>query len=84
MGRLIDADKVCEYLRMRDEIYSGFEVADLLDEQPTAFDKEKVLGELNEKRKIPCIGKGKYGDEVYREVVDYYDVISIVQKGGVK
>lgn len=53
MGRLIDADALQKYLReeyhgmISDESMKIYEILRLIDAQPTAYDLEKVVAELN-------------------------------------
>jgi len=83
MGRLIDADALCKRLR---EIYDGYmldegccpiEFESLVDEQPTAYDTEKVVAELEER-------KGTYfdGERCEGTVIKINKAIEIVRKGG--
>lgn len=43
MSRLIDADKIIDSLGNSD---MDFAIGAVIDEQPTAFDADKVIGEL--------------------------------------
>lgn len=80
MGRLIDADALCKRLR---KIYDGYmldegccpiEFESLVDEQPTAYDTEKVIADI---------------EEYYEEAERYgfasaiSDIVEVVKMGGV-
>lgn len=79
--RLIDADEFIEYLGLDAENAREDNVGEIVtledfDRQPTAFDKEKVIEELQS----PCnytIVAGKHFTTVAR-------AIEIVEKGGIE
>ena len=81
MGRLIDADALVKAMDKRykeksgivqDNLAEGFmQMEKLIKEQPTAYDVEKVVAEL-EKHDDDC-GCGK---------ISVWDAIDIVKKGG--
>ena len=81
--RLIDADALQKYLReeyhgmISDESMKIYEVLRLIDAQQTAYDTEKVVAELEER-------KGTYFDGVRCEgtMIKINDAIEIVRKGG--
>lgn len=84
--RLIDADVLKLELR-RCQIESLIEhseeksVFDVINEQPTAFDREKVVGELEEKKgKVFIDGKEMYQEDYF---IDIDNAIDIVKRGGV-
>ena len=96
MSRLIDADKLMEdiikickcqpYLEgMQSEIVY---IQDVIDEQPTAFDVDKVVEQLEEKSKMN-LKKGLIEvlpDEArpYLKAVESFDkAIEIVRRGGI-
>lgn len=73
--RLIDADKLMDSLKGNVLIDVTPELEDTIAQQPTAFDKEKVIEELQS----PCnytIMAGKHFTTVDR-------AIEIVEKGGI-
>lgn len=80
--RLIDAD-VLKLELQRYQIESLIEhseeknVFDVINEQPTAFDRENVVAELEQ---LPIhFSEGHWG-----EYIDKNNVIEIVKRGGVK
>lgn len=88
MARLIDADllkkNIAKWLQGGDpqetEMVKLDDIAVSvimeIDEQPTAYDVDKVLGELD---KIPCVV-----DQWNKVYLDKNDVIAKVRKGGVE
>ena len=91
MSRLIDADALIENIRKRHYIDKAlceiFET--IIDEQPTAYDIEKVVAELEEKQKkyIKAFNEVVDATEiiVYSNIVNAYGrAIEIVKAGGVK
>lgn len=73
MGRLIDADVLKKHYSWwnneEKEIFDG-----IVDAQPTAYDVEKVIAELEEKLEqpwVPLLAKN-----------GYYNAIEIVRNGG--
>ena len=96
MGRLIDADKLLEETR-RDRDYArknGFldmyyerqVLIDRIESQPTAYDIDKVVTELNE-LDVTAIKRYEGGTFGNYEGTDYYieksKAIEIVKDGGV-
>lgn len=97
MSRLIDADDFKKFLQALCKAGAPYEdVVQLLDNQPTAFDTEKVVEQLEEKTDFlkDCT---KYGNEdaeqqeksystmMMYEIADLVeDLIDIVKKGGVE
>ena len=96
MNRLIDADKFKHYVKehCKDSLADLWCV--LIDRQPTAFDTEKVVEQLEEKTDFlkDCT---KYGNEDAKQQEKSYstmmmyevaylveDLIDIVKKGGVE
>lgn len=82
MARLIDADALCKRIR---EIYDGYmldegctpiEFENMVDEQPTAYDVEKVVEGLNNHPNVFQEHEGSY--------IPLEDAIDIVRKGGVE
>ena len=85
--RLIDADALYEKLQ-KDSTYDldfmDSELKEMIENQPTAFDTEKVVEQLLDMRLIrveQC--HGDYEIEVMTES-NFDDAIDIVKKGGVE
>ena len=87
MSRLIDADKLkeaitVEYLRGKKSLMQ------VIDEQSTAYDVEKVIKELDENSIMVATSKEFYDDpqngEYVANVVELGDAIKIVKGGGVE
>ena len=82
MGRLIDADALCKKIR---KIYDGYmmdecgccplDFENMVDEQPTAYDVDKVVAELEELKEKSL---SSYDYETLKIVTD------IARKGGVE
>lgn len=76
MSRLIDADKLIEQLN-KNSIFrtvtnaEGKSAIEIIEEQPTAFDVDKVVEQLE---------KGGY--YIDRRVVNLYEALDIVKAGG--
>lgn len=96
MGRLIDADALKKYLRdYKWEFAMGSDFSkamEMIDEQPTAYDVEKVVAEL-EQREEACIecyveamteGNGGSASSFCGERWAYNNAIDIVKAGGVE
>ena len=90
MGRLIDADKLLEETR-RDRDYArknGFldmyyerqVLIDRIKEQPTAYDPEKVVEQLESLSNA----EADYYYASSNDVIDRDDAIEIVKGGGIK
>ena len=90
MGRLIDADKLLEETR-RDRDYArknGFldmyyerqVLIDRIKAQPTAYDVDKVVEQLESLRNA----EADYYYAMSNDVIDREDAIDIVKKGGVE
>jgi hypothetical protein len=81
--RLIDADKIDfgkVFIGASDFAKDTREVAQkLIDEQPTAYDVDKVVKRLEDMKYVMM---GNYG--VRREVVSFDDLIEIVKSGGIE
>ena len=79
MIRLIDADKllnrIAELFR-NDDLYLVGKFIGLIEQQPTAFNVEKVVEQLEKESYYIDI-------ETDREVVNLNEAIEIVRKGGV-
>jgi hypothetical protein len=86
MSRLIDADKIIDSLGNSD---MDFAIGAVIDEQPTAFDVDKISKELVKRKKI-VNKKMNESDDTYS--MSYYDgfssglaiAIGIVEGGGVE
>lgn len=74
MGRLIDADAFKELLGTDTKIRETF--CKVIDAQPTAFDLEKVVAELEKESYQEWCDSPK--------IVELNDAIDIVKRGGVK
>ena len=94
MRRLIDADALCERIR---EVYDGYmldecgctpiDFENMVDEQPTAYDVDKVVEEINGMEvvlSIDCISADnlKFTNKILRLVKD--GAIERIRKGGVE
>ena len=77
MSRLIDADKIIDSLG---NSYMDFAIGAVIDEQPTVFDVDKVVQQL-EKRST--LAKPVGWTKSY-EIVTLDDAIEIVKGGGAK
>lgn len=77
MGRLIDADKIIDSLGNSD---MDFAIGAVIDEQPTVFDVDKVVQQL-EKRST--LAKPVGWTKSY-EIVILNDAVDIVKGGGVE
>lgn len=78
MGRLIDADKLKHVIHCA---YSDdLEILEKIDEQPTAFNVDKVVKQL-EKRS--ALARPVGWSKAY-EIIILKDAIEIVKKGGVE
>lgn len=82
MGRLIDADALIEAMRKYEKeaeeamTCPGWWAAyNVIEKQPTAYDVEKVMAELEEYKK-------QWMDSDYLNGVD--EIIDIVKRGGVE
>lgn len=96
MSRLIDADKLKETLLKFNYTTAHNQIFRYIDEQPTAFDTEKVVAQLEEKTDFlkDCTKYGnKDAEQEYKsystmmmyEIADLVeDLIDIVKKGGVE
>ena len=85
MGRLIDADAFIEYVNRRFDLCSD-ELRMMIEEQPTAYDVEKVVAELESKRDYREL-TNYYGDVIGVRNIDTIKIdkaIDIVKRGGVE
>lgn len=77
--RLIDADRLMDSLKGNVLIDVTPELEDTIAQQPTAFDKEKVIEELKRCRVYQFQGVLPDG-----RVCHFSDAIGIVEKGGIE
>lgn len=80
MSRLIDADKLKETLLKFNYTTAHNQIFRYIDEQPTAFDTEKVVKQL----KSLSNAEADYYYAKSNDVIDREDAIDIVEKGGVE
>ena len=86
MSRLIDADKIIDSLGNSD---MDFTIGAVIDEQPTVFDVDKVVEQLDDEANRSYADFKKYADEIGESESDnwYYiglrRAIGIVKGGGV-
>ena len=84
--RLIDADAFIEYLSLDAENAREDNVGEIVtledfDRQPTAFDKEKVIEELEYDKEMSAKYSTGLREQGHVEAFD--EAISIVKKGGI-
>lgn len=77
--RLIDADKIIDSLGISD---IDFAIGAVIDEQPTAFNVDKVVEQLEEEREN--VGFVKATTEASAYIRGINDAIEIVKGGGVE
>ena len=85
--RLIDADAFIEYLGLDAENAREDNVGEIVtledfDRQPTAFDKEKVIEELNSERNLMYREDGTLMGA--RTQISIDRAVDIVEKGGIE
>lgn len=84
MGRLIDADALIEKLR-RTSVFksvrnaSDKNVFEIIDEQPTAFDVNKVVAGLEEQKEYYAVSDTEWS---LAKFLAFDDALEIVRKGG--
>lgn len=85
MSRLIDADKLLEELRECHPLSLSYGILSDIEYFPTAYDIDKVVDELMERRYTYC-GLFEYEEDLYKDgkFDAYEDAIEIVKRGGVK
>ena len=82
MSRLIDADKIIDSLGNSD---MDFAIGAVIDEQPTVFDVDKVVKQLETKKTRATELKKKYISEYFKGKADAFEfAIKIVKGGGVE
>lgn len=80
--RLIDADKIIDSLGFSD---MDFAIGAVIDNQPTAFDVDKVVERLETKKTRDTELKKKYISEYFKGKADAFEfAIEIVKGGGVE
>lgn len=80
--RLIDADKIIDSLGNSD---MDFAIGAVIDEQPTVFDVDKVVEQLETKKTRATELKKKYISEYFKGKSDAFEfAIKIVKEGGVE
>ena len=89
MSRLIDADKLLDDMKNKwdmQDLYLPIHFKELLiDEQPTAFDVDKVVEQLEENY---FLTESTFDDDGYcnddsEEVVNLNEAIEIIKRGGI-
>lgn len=79
--RMIDANKFRRFAHEQlenDKLYSADDILEMIDEQPTAYEVDAVVKELEDEiAENPEASLGEYRAGLYR-------AIEIVRKGGVK
>lgn len=82
MSRLIDADKIIDSLGNSD---MDFAIGAVIDEQPTVFDVDKVVEQLETRKTRTAALQKKYTSEYFEGETDAFEVaIKIVKGGGVE
>ena len=82
MSRLIDADKIIDSLGMSD---MDFAIGAVIDEQPTVFDVDKVMKQLEtRKAKATTLQKENISEYFEGEADAFEFAIKIVKGGGVE
>ena len=81
--RLIDADKIIDSLGMSD---MDFAIGAVIDDQPTAFDVDKVVKQLKDLKAMYWVSIANTGDEkldvAYEKVGNALDRAIEIVKGG--
>lgn len=77
MSRLIDADKIIDSLGNSD---MDFAIGAVIDEQPTVFDVDKVVEQLENRS---ALARPVGWSKAY-EIIMLKDAIEIVKEGGVE
>lgn len=82
MSRLIDADKIIDSLGNSD---MDFAIGAVIDEQPTAFDVDEVVEQLETRKTRAAALQKKYISEYFEGETDAFEfAIKIVKGGGVE
>ena len=83
--RMIDAERLMYSLRGNILIDVTLELEETIAQQPTAFDKEKVIDELKRMEEESCKEWNEYGDAAsLGKVITFAETIEIVEKGGIE
>ena len=83
--RMIDAERLMYSLRGNILIDVTLELEETIAQQPTAFDKEKVIDELKRMEEESCKEWNEYGDAAsLGKVITFAEAIEIVEKGGIE
>ncbi len=82
MSRLIDADKIIDSLGNSD---MDFAIGAVIDEQPTVFDIDKVVEQLETRKTRAAALQKKYTSEYFEGETDAFEfAIKIMEEGGVE
>ena len=82
MSRLVDADKIIDSLGNSD---MDFAIGAVIDEQPTVFDIDKVVEQLETRKTRAAALQKKYTSEYFEGETDAFEfAIKIVKGGGVE
>lgn len=87
MSRLIDADELIKYIEIW-EIGTSImsdqkEFIDCVNEQPTAFDVDKIIEQLETRKTKAAALQKKYTSEYFEGETDAFEfAIKIVKEGG--
>ena len=87
MSRLIDADELIKYIKIW-EIGTSIssdqkEFIDCVNEQPTAFDVDKIIEQLETRKTKAAALQKKYTSEYFEGETDAFEfAIKIVKEGG--
>lgn len=80
--RLIDADKIIDSLGNSD---MDFAIGAVIDEQPTVFDIDKVVEQLETRKTRAAALQKKYTSEYFEGETDAFEfAIKIMEEGGVE
>jgi len=78
--RLIDADKIIDSLGNSD---MDFAIGAVIDEQPTVFDVDKIIEQLETRKTKAAALQKKYTSEYFEGETDAFEfAIKIVKEGG--
>lgn len=79
MSRLIDADKIIDSLGYSD---MDFAIGAVIDEQPTVFDVDKVVEQLETRKTRTAALQKKYTSEYFEGETDAFEFAIKIVKGG--
>lgn len=79
MSRLIDADKIIDSLGNSD---MDFAIGAVIDEQPTVFDVDKVVEQLETRKTRTAALQKKYTSEYFEGETDAFEFAIKIVKGG--